>query len=1045
MPIAREKRISPARAKRILKDLIKLWAAIAACRVPGARADGFFASYSGGGQESINGIYGNGTSAFAVGRSDSDSVAMDSFIQKISHSGTVLKAVHYGGTGSDELHGLVADGENVTAVGRETGTDADILVSQFNYDLDPIRHARIDTGQTELCYNVRRVDLGYVMICWTNDGGNQDVAYLFLNDDLSLRCATKLGTAMSEEGRALTCDPDGSCHLLGITTAGADARDWVLGFVDPSCNVQWAKTLDMGFLEEPQDATADASTIAVTGWASTNGARPIVTTFDKATGAVKECVSIGTSGQERGQAVHVQNGRLRVVGWGENVPLQAGGTSSGQAILLMDFPDINDLHNYTAYVLDTAGNEVGKALHIDGDGNIWIGGHTYDGGIRAIVARIGAGDQIDFCGNRYLQAMPTVTNITMTASDWTPISSYASSWVPTVTTWTPAISNLTLSMQRFCPTAPVTTGSTGVVGSTSALPGTTAPGVTSGVTSLLMTTGLLATGGTTDGRSTGAASTTGLLAGSPSNAPASGSDSGDSNLFIYLASAIAGLCLLGAITVLLLMRRRQNETHVAELADLRGTVVEDGHYPLIMDGNFEVLKEIPNEDAAEIEGLLGKRLKNLHDKPGYKTGFLGKGNFSEVYLARAVDDPTTLLAVKDVNGEKECAASKYEEEVMFSIKKLDPKPRVVEILEHRGIRREGHQQALSVMSLCSLGDGRHLRKAMQCLTPDLKAQFTLYFGSQLLETVAQLQRGNDKTAIFHFDLKLENTLMPNSLPLALHVADFGLAHMAEKTAEFPDGDFRVQNWKDISSYFLYSPWRLDFQKQMFKRLRGQDYDKKAHFEADKQAIWEAGLCLLELYLGYNPFFIPRVTPGLATRIMEWDHESYRQYVNAVPTPTDSAGQALFQIIRGMLNVDGPTPIEQAHQAMVQAAAGFPIDDAQQAELHQMIIQRRKPDGRINIPLPPNLSAGAGASAGDMTDYQSVEAAEETVGKEDVYCNPHTTETGASYHDMYNTADPDDLGSGVYNTEGVASVYQTDSGSPVYNTDAGDSSAVYMTP
>lgn len=998
MPKATQ-RFSPRQVQAILK---KAAVAIAAGTLPrpALAQSGFFTAFSDGLEKSINAIVAANNRTIALGRSDTASDGMNAFFLALSQNGTVHKAVDLGDAGNDELFGAIFDGGNVTAVGRGIAGTAHGLFVQTDSDLANFSGRRITSaGNNVVCYNVAKASSGYAITCWTDAPGSQDVGYIFLNSDLTLNCATTFGTAMADEGRALSCDGTGTCYVVGLTRGGADAGDWILARLDNSCSVTWAQRYDSGVLEEPEAIDADGTLIAAVGRRSVSGTRPVLAVFDQNNGNVLGAVEVGTSGSEQAVAVRIRGSEIHVAGWGENVPLAIGGTTQGQALLWMTF-DANNLSNMTAHVLDTPDDEVAKALSFDSEGNLVMGGHVATSPLSAVIAKV-TPSGIDFCST-YQVALPSVNNITFANSAW---SISPAAWTPSVSPWTPAsMHNLSLTENRLCPNPPVTTGTTGSTG-----------------TSLAASSGALTAAATAFFTSAVGTGTTGRGQVTPPQISSgdSGSSSGSDNFYLILASALAAVCVAGVIAGLFILRRRRQASDSFSLTEqgVRPAVAAEA-YPLVMNGEYEKLLYIRPEDVAAIEGLYGKPLPQLSeedieliqtrhdidlaangDLSQWRSGILGAGNFGHVYLVRKGGQ---LYALKEVQGKVACSESENENRVMFKIAELNLTS-VVSIIQHEGNETRDGRTARSVMPLYSLGDARHLRTGLQCLDAPLRAQFCLYFASQLFHTTAELLRAG----IMHFDMKLDNLLMPFSRLLQLVVGDFGLAKQANFDSDKP---YAIQDWNDTTSYFLIGPSRLAFQKEKYNKLLGKSYDSAAHFDGAQQVVWEAALCILELYLGYNPFYIPRRTPNLAERIMHWTDNTFQRFIDAIPRPSDPAGQALFGILRQMLTVHSAIDIHSANQLTEETALQYPVSEADQAQLFELVLARTYPRTQLIIPDPPVLteSATAAAAAQAQLDYQSLEAAEIADTHEAVYGGDdgeaiyHTEESAGQPTHFYNT-------------------------------------------
>jgi len=302
------------------------------------------------------------------------------------------------------------------------------------------------------------------------------------------------------------------------------------------------------------------------------------------------------------------------------------------------------------------------------------------------------------------------------------------------------------------------------------------------------------------------------------------------------------------------------------------------------------------------------------DAAVYK-GELGRGNFSRVFYTRDLNG--NIFAAKIVTGEADCKASEYEKIIMKALQGVKHISQRIEGCNRDGINGE---YIITILELYSFGSGQELMQALRTIKdPDLKARLAIFFAEQIIAGACNAENENSDHAIYHCDLKPENLLLTDELEVVL--SDWGTSHRTPRdNTQVPNSLKR----NDAGTFYNMSPWRIDVMRHEAKT-----------YPADKQAAWEVGCTILEIFLGYHPLGLS--VSSCADR-NSWSHGQFKAQVDAIRIPDDDAGRTLMQVIKSLLNVDEQISLADAQTQIRGIASMYPASADQIHECRSVISQ-----------------------------------------------------------------------------------------------------------
>lgn len=465
-----------------------------------------------------------------------------------------------------------------------------------------------------------------------------------------------------------------------------------------------------------------------------------------------------------------------------------------------------------------------------------------------------------------------------------------------------------------------------------------------------------------------------------------GSDSSANGL------ALTGILISGGVVLLLLaiiffavwwQRRRAAEAEL-ELDDLPDCLFYQ------YEDDCQIMRVIDGEDIAYMKERLGRELPLLSAdeyaalvaalaakgdrflpptlEPGQQVadGVLGSGHFGDVVLSIDADD--VICATKIVNGPAALESQK-ESRTMFALR---DKPFICQLRTAPEKHTADGDQMLLVMDYCDAGNGDDLTAALATFTDadaDVKTRLVIYYAHQLITAIHAAAVGNDKYSVVHRDLKPDNIFLASKGDkVEIVVGDWGTSHLGRKSADFPAGDMRARDEEDNGAYFNFSPERERFRRAIIAVKSGRaDAFDPPNYDASVQARWELGCTLLEIFLGEHPLGPDRYPK----RVREsWTADDYRKVVDAIPVPTDHAGQFLMTLIKGLLNVDGQLELGKALDTIAGIADRYPVTPEELSDLRTRI-QRVAGVAPTQGAALPHYSRPEDTPAEGSDDYQGV--------------------------------------------------------------------------
>ena len=271
----------------------------------------------------------------------------DAFLAKVDGSGSVLWVKEFGSSASDAGNAVAVDGSgNIYVAGSAGGLmpGAGFAAGQDDYFL-----AKFDSS------------------------GNR----LWLAQD---------GTSAMDEGLAVGVDASGNSYVAGVTTgslggANAGGDDAFLAKYDSSGTMVWGKQFGGSGDDDAMGLAVDGSGNAYVtgGTASSLGGNSNAGNFDvflakfTSSGNRSWLTQFGTSADEEGNGVAVDgSGNAYVTGYATG---SLAGTNAGKQDAFVAKVDASGNRGWTSQ-FGTSADDAGKAVSVDSNGDIVVGGFT---------------------------------------------------------------------------------------------------------------------------------------------------------------------------------------------------------------------------------------------------------------------------------------------------------------------------------------------------------------------------------------------------------------------------------------------------------------------------------------------------------------------------------------------------------------------------------------------------------------------------------------------------------------------------------------------